>query len=352
MTGNVTQVLKVLLKAHCGSSSVSVCPGPTVLRVAGRGRLSITAVGGGGSRWGGLRWGSEDKQVIDGRRRWVSVLLLQGGGLWSPQGVDQAPPGERRRRSPALLLHHAGQQLGQLGDVDLRHLQRVVLGQLLLVLQRRDDAPQLVEGLVQAVHPPALPGVGGHAPVPLRAPASSTCCATDGRRGQRAPLRPLRALWVGGDPSCGTEVTLLQRREVLRVVGPAWKLGFSSHGWGWGGGGGPGMDRSQLVSGAASAPQSFIVPCCHSHQQPCSLWPCCQTTSQQRSTFLPPLCVCNSITTQGEGEGGIHYLEACMFGDKRGKKGRLVWLINKFLENWFWTKFWAQMSCCCYFLFY
>lgn len=54
-------------------------------------------------------------------------------------------------------------ELGQRRDVGLRHLQGVVLRELLIVAQLREDGPKTVEGLVEVVHPAALAGVGGEA---------------------------------------------------------------------------------------------------------------------------------------------------------------------------------------------
>uniref|UniRef100_A0A3B3BQZ0 IRS-type PTB domain-containing protein n=1 Tax=Oryzias melastigma TaxID=30732 RepID=A0A3B3BQZ0_ORYME len=105
--------------------------------------------------------------------------LLSLLSCW-PDGARKGPPGGLLRRpgarTPALFVHHAGQQLRQLRDVNLRHLQGVILGQLFLVFQRWNDAPQLVEGFVQAVHPPPLPRVCRHAPVSLRTQVAGFGC--------------------------------------------------------------------------------------------------------------------------------------------------------------------------------
>lgn len=58
-------------------------------------------------------------------------------------------------------------QLGQGVDVDLGHLQGLVLGQLLVVVEGRDNVAQLVEGVVQPVHPASLPRVGRQPPLLL-----------------------------------------------------------------------------------------------------------------------------------------------------------------------------------------
>lgn len=67
-----------------------------------------------------------------------------------------ALPGGSRQAAGALLL----EQLAERSDVNLRHLQRLGLGQLLVTLQVRDDAPEPVEGDVEAQHPLPLPCVG------------------------------------------------------------------------------------------------------------------------------------------------------------------------------------------------
>lgn len=96
------------------------------------------------------------------------------------------PTGCRGRRSCVFLLWRAVtagsvgtaaaaaaggdwtlEQLSQSVDVNLRHLQRFVLGQLLVVVKRRDDAAQLVKRVVQPVHAPPLARVGSHAPLLL-----------------------------------------------------------------------------------------------------------------------------------------------------------------------------------------
>lgn len=166
--------------------------------------------------------------MADGSAR-VPVLFGQlGRGLrrrWVPEGVNQPPPGGPVRRArtgaQALRLDHAGQQLRQLRDVNLRHLEGVVLGQLLLVFQGRDDAAQLVESFVQPVHPPPLPGVGRDAPVPLgaevaRPPRLRRPLAVRGGRaiGRFARRRDARvrvppgegAQRSGGHPALGVDV--------------------------------------------------------------------------------------------------------------------------------------------------
>ena len=101
----------------------------------------------------------------------AGLPLVPGQLVRGLQGVNQIPPGGLvgRAWTPALRVNHTRQELRQLSDVDLRHLEGVILGQLPLVFQGGDDAPQLVERLVQAVHPPPLPGVGCDAPVSLGA---------------------------------------------------------------------------------------------------------------------------------------------------------------------------------------
>ena len=69
------------------------------------------------------------------------------------------------------LVSAAGglKQLGQGVDVDLGHLQGLVLGQLLVVVEGRDNVAKLVEGVIQPVHPASLPGVGRQPPLLLHA---------------------------------------------------------------------------------------------------------------------------------------------------------------------------------------
>lgn len=88
--------------------------------------------------------------------RGCPVLLLRGPGPSGAVGGPLPPAGDRSLK-----------QLGQGVDVNLRHLQSLVLGQLLVVVERRDDAPQLVERVVQPVHAPPLARVRGHAPLLL-----------------------------------------------------------------------------------------------------------------------------------------------------------------------------------------
>lgn len=56
------------------------------------------------------------------------------------------------------------QQLVQRRDVRLRHLQRLVLGELAVVAEGGDDVTEAVEGVVEAIHAAALPRVGGQTP--------------------------------------------------------------------------------------------------------------------------------------------------------------------------------------------
>lgn len=70
----------------------------------------------------------------------------------------------RRPAAAGTLL----EQLAEGGDIDLRHLQRLRLGQLLVALQVWDDAPEAVEGDVEAEHPLPLPRVGSEASASLR----------------------------------------------------------------------------------------------------------------------------------------------------------------------------------------
>lgn len=95
----------------------------------------------------------------------------------------RGPTGWRGRRSSVLLLWRAVgagavgtaavvgnwtlEQLGQSVDVNLRHLQSFILRQLFVVVERRDDAAQLVKRVVQPVHTPPLARVGSHAPLLL-----------------------------------------------------------------------------------------------------------------------------------------------------------------------------------------
>lgn len=67
-------------------------------------------------------------------------------------------------RAEALSL---GQNAGQSHDVAQRHLQGLVLGQLLVVIEGRDNIAKLVEGVIQPVHPASLPGVGRQPPLLL-----------------------------------------------------------------------------------------------------------------------------------------------------------------------------------------
>lgn len=52
------------------------------------------------------------------------------------------------------------EQLGQRVDINLRHLQSLIFGEFLVVVQSRNNAAQLVKRVVEAVHPPPLSGVG------------------------------------------------------------------------------------------------------------------------------------------------------------------------------------------------
>lgn len=61
------------------------------------------------------------------------------------------------------------EQLGQRVDVNLRHLQSLVFGKLLVVVERRDDAAQLVERVVEPVHASPFARVGCHSPLLLDA---------------------------------------------------------------------------------------------------------------------------------------------------------------------------------------
>lgn len=67
------------------------------------------------------------------------------------------------------LLSDTGslQQLRQGVDVDLGHLQGLIFGQLLVVVEGRDNVAQLVEGVVQPVHPAPLPCVCCQSPLLL-----------------------------------------------------------------------------------------------------------------------------------------------------------------------------------------
>lgn len=78
--------------------------------------------------------------------------------MWGPRCA-----GGRRGSAGALL-----EQLAERGDINLRHLERLGLGQLLVALQVGDDAPQPVEGNIEPEHPPPLTGVGSEASPSLR----------------------------------------------------------------------------------------------------------------------------------------------------------------------------------------
>ena len=52
------------------------------------------------------------------------------------------------------------EEAGQLGNVRLGHLQRLVLGELVLGAQPRQHVPQPVKAPVQQVHPPPFPRIG------------------------------------------------------------------------------------------------------------------------------------------------------------------------------------------------
>ena len=52
------------------------------------------------------------------------------------------------------------EQLGQGSDVRLRHLKRLEFAQLSVAAQRGDDLSEPLKGVVQTVHPAALPRVG------------------------------------------------------------------------------------------------------------------------------------------------------------------------------------------------
>ncbi len=67
-----------------------------------------------------------------------------------------------------ILWHRSGEELRELADVALRHLERFVLGQLALRTEAGQHSPQPVEALVEHVHAPALPGVGRQAPLAHR----------------------------------------------------------------------------------------------------------------------------------------------------------------------------------------
>ena len=60
----------------------------------------------------------------------------------------------------SVVLH----ELGQEADVANGQTERVHLGQPFLVGQRGDVGPQALEGIVDALHPPALPHVSCLAP--------------------------------------------------------------------------------------------------------------------------------------------------------------------------------------------
>lgn len=221
------------------------------LRVTEVGRLAVTAVRRLG--WRRLRRSSEEDEVADGGARLPLLPWLRRG--CTPQGVKQVPPGGfldlSWKWTTGLLVNHVGQELRQLSDVNLRHLESVILGQLSLVFQGRNDAPQFVKRFIQTVHSPPLPSVGCDAPVPLGAKVAhfaSFCRLVwvflDDAFSRRAPgieprygdarfcrsVRAERVKRIWRNPSLGVdegEIALLI--EILLVLCPAWKLRFSSH---------------------------------------------------------------------------------------------------------------------------
>ena len=230
--------------------SLLLSPALTFLQVTVVRWLSITAAGRSRFTWPQVRWRAEYYEVAHGG---AGVPLVPSQLVRGLQGLNQIPPGGLIW-TPALRANHACQELRQLGDVDLRHLEGVILGQLPLVFQGGDDAPQLVERLVQAVHPPPLPGVGRDAPVSLGAEVAHRAALwrlvgvrlcggghavgefTHGRKFvQREVCVPPgeRVQRAGGYPCLGVDVgqvaLMLQQAEVLRVLRPAWKLCLCSH---------------------------------------------------------------------------------------------------------------------------
>lgn len=80
----------------------------------------------------------------------------------SPQ--KELPFEEERIKDRPHWLVVSGQQRDQIPDVCLRHLQSFVFGQSPIVAEWWNHISQLVEGIVQAVHPPPFPSIGGQSP--------------------------------------------------------------------------------------------------------------------------------------------------------------------------------------------
>lgn len=94
--------------------------------------------------------------------RWL--LCQQCGPLWGWRG-PRGPRYANRCRSSAVTVL---EQLAEGGDVNLRHLESLGFGELLVALQVWDDAPQTVKGDVESQHPSPLSGVGSEASPSLR----------------------------------------------------------------------------------------------------------------------------------------------------------------------------------------
>lgn len=124
----------------------------------GRGREASPAT----SRWGGPL-ASSGRRLCPSCGHRARTALIGGGG------AKVVVVAFARRWRWRWLLPAVGrlEKLGQGVDVDLGHLQGLVLGQLLVVVEGRDNVAQLVEGVVQPVHPAPLPGVGRQPPLLL-----------------------------------------------------------------------------------------------------------------------------------------------------------------------------------------
>lgn len=94
--------------------------------------------------------------------RWL--LYQQCGPLWRWNGPRRPQCASRCRGSTIPLL----EQLAEGGDVNLRHLESLGFGELLVALQVGDDAPEPVKGDVEPQHPSPLSGVGSEASPSLR----------------------------------------------------------------------------------------------------------------------------------------------------------------------------------------
>lgn len=74
------------------------------------------------------------------------------------------------------------QQIVQRCDVSLCHLKSLVLGQLSILPQLRQERPQPIERLVQILHPASLPRIGGQPPLPQHYRRDAVLIAAHHRR--------------------------------------------------------------------------------------------------------------------------------------------------------------------------